>query len=138
MALDPRSCFCPLRAETLTYSVFMLYLRFVRDLASTTWLQAAVHCCVPGIRHSAICVIPGCRQVRISVIVPSSRKLGTRIFRNRPVPSRPVPEIRYVPPNIYGKDVHLCSFVFPAVPRSPAPARFAMARHGKTVHCACT
>ena len=27
-------------------------------------------------------------QVRISVIVPSSRKLGTRIFRNRPVPSR--------------------------------------------------
>ena len=73
----------------------MLYLRFVRDLASTTWLQAAVHRCVPGIRHSAICVIPGFRQVRISVIVPSSRKLGTRIFWNRPVPSRPVPEIRY-------------------------------------------
>ena len=44
---------------------------------------------VPGIRHSAIYVIPGFRQVRISVIVPSSWKLGTRIFRNRPVPSRP-------------------------------------------------
>ena len=35
---------------------------------------------------SAIDVIPGFRPVRISVIVPSSRKLGTRIFRNRPVP----------------------------------------------------
>ena len=102
MATDPRSCFCPLRAEALTYSVFMpLYLRFIRDLAgstsSTTWLQAAVRRRVPGIRHSTIYVIPGFRQVRISVIVPSSRKLGTRIFRNRPVPSRPVPEIRYVP-----------------------------------------
>ena len=44
---------------------------------------------VPGIRHSAIYVITGFRQVRISVIVPSSRKLGTQIFRNRPI--RPVP-----------------------------------------------
>ena len=33
-------------------------------------------------------MIPGFRQVRISVIVPLSRKLGTRIFRNRPVPSQ--------------------------------------------------
>ena len=34
-------------------------------------------------------------QVRISVIVPSSWKLGTRIFRNRPACHVPVPEIRY-------------------------------------------
>jgi len=39
-------------------------------------------------------VIPDFRQVGVSVTVPASRKLGTRIFRNRPVPSHPVPEIR--------------------------------------------
>ena len=50
---------------------------------------------VPGIRHSAVYVIPGFRQARISVIVPSSQKLGRGIFRNHPVPSSPVPEIRY-------------------------------------------
>ena len=33
-------------------------------------------------------VIPDFRQVRISVTVPPSRKIGTRIFRNRPVPFR--------------------------------------------------
>ena len=51
---------------------------------------------VPGIRHSAIYVILGFRQVRISVIVPSSRKLGMRIFWNRPIP-----EIRYPPKMAY-------------------------------------
>ena len=71
----PRSCFC------VTYS---LCPSIVRDLASTTYQFAVVQRRVPGIRHSAIYVIPGFRQVRISVIVPSSRKLGTRIFRNRP------------------------------------------------------
>ena len=59
---------------------------------------AAVHCCSlsrPGIRHSAIYMILGFKQVRISVIVPSSWKLSTRIFQNHPAPSRPIPEIRY-------------------------------------------
>ena len=88
MAPEPRSCFCPSRAEALAYSVFMLYLSIVRELASTMCLQTAIPRRIPGIRHSAIYMIPGFRQVRISVIVPSSRKLGTRIFQDLPVPSR--------------------------------------------------
>ena len=52
---------------------------------------------IPDFRQVKFSVIPDFRQVRISVTVPPSRKLGTRIFRNRPVPSRPVPEIRYAP-----------------------------------------
>ena len=73
----------------------IVYLRFVRDLASTTWLQAAVHHRVPGIRHSAICVIPGFRQVRISVIVPIVPEIRYAHFPGSSRPSRPVPEIRY-------------------------------------------
>ena len=56
---------------------------------------------IPGIRHSAVYVIPGFRQARISVIVPSSRKIGRGIFRNHPVLSSPVPEIRYAPTRGY-------------------------------------
>ena len=62
------------------------------DTSLLTLVVCCMQRCVPGIRHSAIYVIPGFRQVRISVIVRSSRKLGTRNFRNRPVP-----EIRYAP-----------------------------------------
>ena len=39
-------------------------------------------------RQVRFSVIPDFRQVKISVTVPSSRKLGKRISRNRPVPSR--------------------------------------------------
>ena len=49
---------------------------------------------IPDFRQVRFSVIPDFRQVGISVTVPASRKLGTRIFRDRPVPSRPVPEIR--------------------------------------------
>jgi len=45
-------------------------------------------------RQVRFSVIPDFRQVGISVTVSASRKLVTRIFRNHPVPSRPVPEIR--------------------------------------------
>ena len=43
---------------------------------------------IPDFRQVRFSVIPDFRQVKISVTVPSSRKLGTRISRNRPVPSR--------------------------------------------------
>ena len=55
-------------------------------------------CVVWLARVSNVSTLPICCFIILyTEIVPSSRKLGTRIFRNRTVPSRPVPEIRYAP-----------------------------------------
>ena len=80
----------PLTCHSLAHPHLPNGLPACRILVSVTELTILTLTLTPS--RPFLCALG---QVRIFVIVPSSRKLGTRIFRNRPACHVPVPEIRY-------------------------------------------